>query len=87
MLEERDLIRRVTPPNNLRVKQLYIRPNGDELLRRMPGMIERAGDRLLAPFNAEDRETFTRLLAHLVEANNEVSRVPLRDETQKPSRD
>ena len=77
-LEERDYIKRITPRDNLRVKQLYIRPKGDALLRSTPDMIRRSMDRLLAPLSASDRETFVRLLKHLVEANNEFSRAPVR---------
>lgn len=81
-LEERDLIRRVTPANNQRVKQLFIRPAGDELLQETPEPCARTDERILAPLSAPEREVFMRLLSCLVEANNEYSRAPVR--TRRP---
>jgi MarR family transcriptional regulator, lower aerobic nicotinate degradation pathway regulator len=77
-LEQRALIMRITPENNQRVKQLYVLPRGEELLRETRAVIDRVQERILQPLNAEDRQTFMRLLERVVDVNNELSRAPLR---------
>ncbi len=77
-LEKRGLIRRVTPADNLRVKQLYIEPKGEDILLASPGPAARVAERTLAPLEPDERETFMRLLSRLVDVNNEFSRSPLR---------
>ena len=77
-LEERRLIRRVTPQHNQRVKQLHILPAGEELLRETPEAGARADARILAPLSSSEREIFMRLMARLVNGNNEFSRAPVR---------
>lgn len=77
-LEERDLVRRITPPHNQRVKQLFVRPRGETLLRETPALGQRTQDRILAPLSSKERTVFMTLLARLVDDNNEFSRAPLR---------
>lgn len=77
-LERRELIRRRTPDQNLRVKNLYITPKGDELLKRTVSEIARVQQRLLAPLNEEEQTVFLGLLSRIVDVNNETSRAPLR---------
>ena len=77
-LEKRGLVKRITPQHNQRVKQLFIQPKGEDLLRGTPDCVLRAQDRMLAPLTLRDRETFMRLLGQLVDINNEFSRAPQR---------
>jgi MarR family transcriptional regulator, lower aerobic nicotinate degradation pathway regulator len=77
-LESRGLIRRVTPKDNQRVKQLFIAESGDRLLQSTREHIYRVQERILAPLNAKQRKLFTQLLSRLVHINNELSRAPLK---------
>ena len=77
-LEERKLIYRVTPKENQRIKQLFIKPAGERLLDDTRIIIARAQDRILAPLNKADQTIFMELLTRLVKLNNELSRAPLR---------
>lgn len=77
-LEKRGLIRRVTPRHNLRIKQLFLAPPGEELLDRSVEKAPNITTRLLAPLSAEEGETFVSLLRRLVDGNNELSRAPLK---------
>jgi DNA-binding MarR family transcriptional regulator len=77
-LEAKGLIERSGSPEDKRVKVLRIRPEAEQLLRRMEPAVERARARVLAPLAPEDRDRFMALLAQLVEVNNEASRAPLR---------
>lgn len=78
-LESRSLIRRLTPSENLRTKQLFITSGGEHLLARTITQISRVQQRILAPLSARDQDVFMRLLSRLVHVNNEFSRVPLRE--------
>lgn len=40
-------------------------------------MMEAAQDRLVSPLTSRERETFTRLLRKMIEANNDASRAPM----------
>jgi len=77
-LEERGLILRQPSPQDKRVKLLFPTPRGRKLLTEVMPAMERAQARMLAPLKPSDRQTLLRLLGELVEANNEVSRAPLR---------
>ncbi|WP_369856767.1 MarR family winged helix-turn-helix transcriptional regulator [Candidatus Thalassolituus haligoni] len=77
-LENKGLVRRLTPPENLRVKQLYITDAGNKLLRKTVEQISRIQQRLLAPLSAEEQDVFMALLSKLVHVNNKFSRVPLK---------
>ena len=77
-LEMRGLIRRITPHFNQRVKQLFIQPSGEDLLRATPNALRRSQERILAPLKPSERETFMNLLVRIVDSNNEFSRAPIR---------
>ncbi len=77
-MEARELIRRSTPKENQRIKQLYILPAGINLLDETREAIFRVQERILAPLNAGEREGFLHLLSKVVQLNNELSRAPLR---------
>ena len=77
-LEQRGLILRQPSPQDKRVKLLFPTPRGRKLLTEVMPAMERAQARMLAPLMPGDRQTLLRLLGELVEANNEVSRAPLR---------
>jgi DNA-binding MarR family transcriptional regulator len=77
-LESRRLIRRVTPKDNQRVKQLFLTETGDRLLQSTREHIHRVQERILAPLDAEQRKLFTELLSRLVNINNKLSRAPLK---------
>ncbi|MCK9908531.1 MarR family transcriptional regulator [Microbacteriaceae bacterium K1510] len=77
-LEERGLILRVAPKENLRIRQLFITRAGDSLLQTTREHIYRVQERILAPLSAKERKVFIELLSRLVRINNELSRAPLR---------
>jgi DNA-binding MarR family transcriptional regulator len=77
-LEERGLIARVAPKQNLRIRQLFITRDGDELLQSPREHIYRVQERILAPLNMKERKVFMQLLARLVRLNNKHSRAPLK---------
>jgi len=77
-LEERKLITRVTPKENQRIKQLFIKPAGERLLDDTRDIIARVQERILAPLSAAEQSTFMELLTRLVQINNSLSRAPLR---------
>ena len=72
------MIRRHTPSDNLRIKQLFITPSGEKLLTRTIKEISRVQQRILAPLSLKDQDVFMRLLTRLVHVNNEFTRVPFR---------
>lgn len=78
VLEERMLITRVTPKENMRIKQLFIQPAGDDLLNSTRNKIQLVQDRILAPLKLSEQELFLQYLARLVHLNNEFSRAPLK---------
>jgi DNA-binding MarR family transcriptional regulator len=77
-LEERGLINRVAPKQNLRIRQLFITRAGDDLLQSTRERIYRVQERILAPLNVKERKVFMELLSRLVRINNELSRAPLK---------
>lgn len=83
-LEERALISRVTPKENMRVKKLYIEPKGVETLDATRETIQRVQSRILGPLTLREQTIFMRFLARIVHINNEFSRAPLRVMDSKP---
>lgn len=77
-MEAKRLIRRIGSTADKRVKVLHLAPEGDSALQEVEPLVQRAQDRILAPLAPEDRAVFMRMLAQLVELNNDASRVPLR---------
>lgn len=75
-LEARGLIAREPSPADRRVKLVSPTAEGRQaLIDLVPAML-RAQERILAPLSKADRKVFTRMLATLVTANNEMSRAP-----------
>ena len=75
-LEARGLIAREPSPADRRVKLVSPTAEGRQaLIDLVPAML-RAQKRILAPLSKTDRTAFTRMLATLVTANNEMSRAP-----------
>lgn len=77
-IEEKHLISRITPRHNQRIKQLFIAPEGQRILRESRAAMSRVHDRILAPLKPQDRSNVMTNLAKLVHLNNEESRAPLR---------
>ena len=77
-LEEKGLVRRETPRNNLRVKQVFLLQRGEELLFAAQPLIDTVQARIMAPLDASEQTQFLELLRKLVDGNNEHSRVPIR---------
>jgi MarR family transcriptional regulator, lower aerobic nicotinate degradation pathway regulator len=77
-LEGKGLVKRLVSPKDRRAKVLYITPAGRRLLAQIKPYVDVAQERILAPLPRAERAPFMRALKHLVEANNEFSRVPLR---------
>ena len=78
LLEGRELIFRITPKDNQRVKQLFITEGGDRLLQSTRQHIHRVQERILTPLRASERKVFIEFLTRLVKINNELSRAPLK---------
>ena len=76
-LETRKLISRITPKDDQRTKQLFIKPAGERLLDDTREHIFRVQERILAPLG-RDRRVFMEQLTKLVDLNNKLSRAPLR---------
>jgi len=77
-LESKGLVKRLISAKDRRARVLYITAAGRRLLVQIKPGVEAAQERILAPLLRAERAPFMRALKHLVEANNELSRVPLR---------
>lgn len=77
-MEERELIAREPDAGDARRKRLAITRKGRALLRQVGPAVTSAQSRILAPLNARDQATFSRLLEKLVRSNNDNSRAPMR---------
>ena len=77
-LESKGLVKRLISPRDRRARVLYITAAGRRLLVQIKPGVEAAQERILAPLPRAERAPFMHALKHLVEANNELSRVPLR---------
>jgi len=84
-MEAKELILRSGSKDDKRIKVLHLSPKGERVLKEVEPLAQRAQDRILAPLVPEDREMFMRMLAQLVELNNDASRVPLRLATVRSS--
>lgn len=76
-LEHKGLIARMTGLEDRRTKLLHITGAGKKLIADSHAGVIRAQERLLGPLTANERATFMRLLAKLVDLNNESSRAPV----------
>lgn len=79
-LESKRYIERKPAVEDRRIKLLYPTRSGAALLQEIIPAVERAQARMLQPLKTADRKTLMALLSHLVDLNNEASRVPLRAE-------
>lgn len=77
-LEEKGLLRRETPRYNLRVKQIFLLPKGEEALTAAAPLIDVVQARIMAPLDEQEKAVFLTLLRKLVDGNNDLSRVPIR---------
>ena len=75
-LEAKALVQRNPSPEDRRIKLLRLSDSGRALLREVEAAVERAQRRIVAPLRPDERKTFLRLLARLVESNNALSRAP-----------
>lgn len=76
-LERRGLIAREPSTEDRRAFVVSITEQGKEVVRQVRPMMEAAQDRLVSPLTSRERETFTRLLRKMIEANNDASRAPM----------
>ncbi|AOO81301.1 MarR family winged helix-turn-helix transcriptional regulator [Bosea vaviloviae] len=83
-MEAKELILRSGSKDDKRIKVLHLSPKGERVLRDAEPLAQRAQERILAPLLPADREVFMRMLAQLVELNNDASRVPLRLAAVRP---
>ncbi len=75
-LEARGLLQRRPAPDDRRVRQLTLTPDGAALLEQLVPAMLRAQQHILAPLSPAQRKTFLHLLERLVTENNELSRAP-----------
>lgn len=77
-LESRGYLSREACAEDRRKKRLTITEEGRQVTEAMLEAVRSAQKRILAPLAAAERKEFMRLLAKLVEGNNESSRAPLK---------
>lgn len=84
-LETKGLISRETGTDR-RTKLLYLTAEGESLLEQMYASTERAQERMLTGLSKAERKQFVDMLKRVVDANNEVSRVPVSVPASVPAR-
>lgn len=77
-MEGKKLIKRVTPKDNRRTKQLFITKKGTNLLERTRQNIYQVQERILEPLDLKEKKVFLGLLSRIVHINNRLSRVPMK---------
>ena len=75
-LELRGLLTRNTTPEDRRVRQLHLTPEGEQLLQDLVPDMLRAQELMLAPLTEQERPEFMRMLLRLITENNALSRAP-----------
>src|SRR5215470_4120496 len=85
-LEAKGWILRTSSALDKRAKLLRITPKGRNVLAAAEPGVRRCQRRILAPLADEDRQSFVRMLARLVELNNDYSRAPMRTARSVDSR-
>ena len=75
-LQARGWVQRRVLPEDRRVRQLFVTPEGEALLHTVQAGVLRTQERILAPLSRAEQKEFLRLLKVLVETNNEASRAP-----------
>ncbi|APZ53436.1 MarR family winged helix-turn-helix transcriptional regulator [Salipiger abyssi] len=83
-LEARGLLERKVSATDRRARRLRVTEAGRKLVRDALPAIERTQEVILKDLNAEERETLLGLLRKMADANNGLSRAPLRLLTGKP---
>ncbi len=76
-LEAKGWVDRRPSSEDRRVKLLYISPAGEKLLEAIEPAVRATQKRVLEPLSPADRKTFLRLIADMVEGNNDMSRAPM----------
>ncbi|MEQ5778523.1 MarR family transcriptional regulator [Thalassospira sp. NFXS8] len=76
-LEDKSLIMRSVPQDNLRIKIMNITSEGEALLSQTVQQIARVQQRLMAPLSKDEQAVFLSLLSRVVDVNNAHSRAPL----------
>jgi DNA-binding MarR family transcriptional regulator len=82
-LAERRFIQRRGSRTDKRKKVAELTDVGRALLSRLEVGVERAHERTIAALPAKDRKQFMEYLVRLVEANNELSRTPIKRERKR----
>lgn len=77
-LETKGLLARKAGPDDKRIKLLYLTRAGADELRGVEPAVSGAQSRMLAALKPADRKTLLKLMARLVDLNNETSRAPVR---------
>jgi len=80
-LEGKGYLTREPCAEDRRKKRLTLTAAGRETVDAMRAGVLATQQRLLEPLAAEERDEFVRLLSKLVEANNDLSRAPMRADT------
>ena len=75
-LEARGWVQRGVSPDDKRVRQLTLTPDGQRLLAAVLPAMQRAQQRILRPLSSKERKEFKSMLRRLVTANNALSRAP-----------
>jgi DNA-binding MarR family transcriptional regulator len=76
-LSRRGLIERKTAERDQRYKEIYVNDRGTRLLRAIRPAARTAQETLISRLDTTEAQEFLRLLAKVVELNNDLSRVPV----------
>lgn len=76
-LEKRDLVKRVTNPNDRRVKLVSVTTKGRRFAQKIGQAMMRTQERLVDSLNVRERNNLMSLLKKMVAANNESGRAAL----------
>ncbi|MBC7144040.1 MAG: winged helix-turn-helix transcriptional regulator [Thioclava marina] len=77
-LEARGLIERTISETDRRARQLRLTERGESVLTTVWPAVRRTQETILKDLTPEEQETLLRLLRKMADANNELSRAPLR---------
>lgn len=77
-METRGLIERTVSETDRRARRLRVTGRGEALLRTVRPAVRRAQELMVSALEPEEREQFLALMQKIAEANNELSRAPLR---------
>lgn len=77
-LEQRQLLTRLTDPNDKRRKICLPMPEGIAFVQKHHESMRKAQESLLEPLTPQERRTFVALLRRLVDENNDFGRAPLK---------